>query len=373
MNLQDHHPGAAHLMLLDGVVHLDPEPAVLRAMLDGWARQQRVRYLKADTIGRRESLVNRLVTFSNQYPWQWTAPEVEAFFDQLRWRGQRIAVSTTRGYQGHVRLFLEFITDPRYGWPAVCRDRFGAVPQQLLDERNTVAHVGEYEGDPRRRPFTYDEVQQLFDAADQRVEDIRRRGRKGALAAQRDSALMKMVYAFGLRRSDAWGLDLADLRSNPKMRQFGRLGLIHVRWGKSSRGAPPKRRTVYLVPEMDWVMPVLTQWVDHLRAAFSPGAHPALWVTERRGRLSCRRMDEVFVEIRKLAGLDPLLDLHCLRHSYITHLIEFGYPERFVQDQVGHRYGSTTAVYTGVSPEYRNRLLTCALRDQHADLWGPSA
>ncbi|MFJ9460816.1 tyrosine-type recombinase/integrase [Kitasatospora sp. NPDC101447] len=371
MEKRDDHPGAAHLVLANGVVHLDPETAVLKAMLDGWARQQRVRFLKADTIDRRESLVNRLVTFSNLYPWQWTAPEVEAFFDHLRSRP--IAASTARGYQGHIRLFLEFITDPRYSWPDVCRDRFGAVPRQLLDEFNTVVHVAEYEGDPRRRPFTYDEVQQLFDAADQRVEDIRRRGRKGALAARRDSALIKMMYAFGLRRSDAWGLDLADLRFNSKMPQFGQYGLIHVRWGKSSRGAPPKRRTVYLVPEMDWVMPVLSQWVDELRPAFSPGAHPALWVTERRGRMSCRRMDDVFGEIRKLAGLDPLLDLHCLRHSYITHLIEFDYPERFVQDQVGHRYGSTTAVYTGVSPEYRNRLLTRALRGQHADLWGPSA
>ena len=57
-----------------------------------------------------------------------------------------------------------------------------------------------------------------------------------------------------------------------------------------------------------------------------------------------------------------MLDLHCLRHSYITHLIEFGYPERFAQDQAGHSYASTTAIYTGVSDEFRNRLLAKALR-----------
>ncbi|WP_329600093.1 tyrosine-type recombinase/integrase [Streptomyces pseudovenezuelae] len=66
------------------------------------------------------------------------------------------------------------------------------------------------------------------------------------------------------------------------------------------------------------------------------------------------------------------MDLHCLRHSYITHLIEFGYPERFVQDQVGHRYASTTAIYTGVSLEFRNRLLTQSLRDRHPELWEPA-
>lgn len=35
---------------------------------------------------------------------------------------------------------------------------------------------------------------------------------------------------------------------------------------------------------------------------------------------------------RRTAGL------HCLRHSYITHLVECGYPERFVQEQAAHHW-----------------------------------
>jgi site-specific recombinase XerC len=57
------------------------------------------------------------------------------------------------------------------------------------------------------------------------------------------------------------------------------------------------------------------------------------------------------------------------RHSYVTHLVEFGYPERFVSEQVGHAYASTTAIYTGVSDEFRNRLLAKALRERHPRLW----
>jgi hypothetical protein len=38
------------------------------------------------------------------------------------------------------------------------------VPAQIRHEWNTAAHVSDYEGDPRRRPLTYDEVQALFDA-----------------------------------------------------------------------------------------------------------------------------------------------------------------------------------------------------------------
>jgi site-specific recombinase XerD len=268
-----------------------------------------------------------------------------------------------------LRLFLGYVTDSRYGWPAVCEQRFGQVPRQLLDEWNTVGHRGDFEGGPGRRPLTYDEVQALFDAADSRVDQIRGRRRKGALAAHRDAALLKTVYAFGLRRREAWGLDMGDLRHNPKAAEFDRFGALFVRWGKGSRGGPPKRRTVLTVPEMDWVVPALQQWVDELRPLFDPGNHPALWVTERCGRLSSRGINEAFEQARDDAGLPTDLDLHSLRHSYVTHLIEFGYPEKFVQDQVGHLTASTTAIYSGVSDEFRTRLITKALRQRHDDLW----
>lgn len=50
-----------------------------------------------------------------------------------------------------------------------------------------------------------------------------------------------------------------------------------------------------------------------------------------------------------------------MRHSYVTHLIEDGFDPFFVQQQVGHRWGSTTALYTGVSSDYKNRVLKNAL------------
>jgi site-specific recombinase XerD len=361
-------PGAASLVLASGVVHLDPAPAVFEAMLDGWAMQQRTRFLQASTIRSRIDLVRRFAAFTNEYPWQWKPVEVEAFIDHLRSGARPIVVSTARGYQNTLRLFMEYVTDPRYEWPRECEDKFGHVPVQILHEWNTVAHVAEYEGDPRRRPLTYDEVQALFDAADGQVEQIRARRRKGALAAMRDAVLLKTIYAYGLRRREAWGLDLPDLRHNPKAPQHGRFGALYVRWGKASKGSPPKRRTVLTVPEMDWVVAALEQWLDEIRPAFTPGKLAAMWVTERQSRLSRRSVNEAFEEARAAAGLPDELDLHCLRHSYVTHLIEFDYPEKFVQDQVGHEYASTTALYTGVSDEYRNRLLQRSL-DRHGDRW----
>jgi hypothetical protein len=78
------------LVLASNVVHLDPQPAVFEAMLEGWADQQRARFLKADTIKPRLSLVRRFAAFTNQYPWQWQPAEVDAFFahvnsGRVRW------------------------------------------------------------------------------------------------------------------------------------------------------------------------------------------------------------------------------------------------------------------------------------------------
>ena len=210
--------------------------------------------------------------------------------------------------------------------------------------------------------MTFDEVQALFDAADGLAARIRSRRRKGAVQALRDAALLKCVYAFGLRRREAVMLDLVDLRRNAKQPQLDRFGALSVRHGKASRGGPSKRRTVLTVPEMGWIAETLGHYLEEVRPALSSsGSSPALWVTERGTRLSRRAANEAFCAARDAAGIDSSLDLHSLRHSYVTHLVEFDYPERFIQEQVGHSFSSTTAIYVGVSNEYRNRLLTQAI------------
>ncbi|MFJ1569869.1 tyrosine-type recombinase/integrase [Streptomyces erythrochromogenes] len=354
-------PGAIRLVRAANVAALDPEAAMFTAMLIEWEQQQRSRLLTKKTITDRLSLVRRFAEFTGTYPWDSTPKDVEAYFSTRLSRGE-LVWSTVRGQQGDLEMFCAFITDSRYGWAAACSKEFGRFPVQVCHDWNTAAHVVEYEGLPGRRALTFDELQTFFDAADDRVEETRRKRRKGVLAAWRDAILLKQVYAYGTRRRETAMLGLADLRRNPRAPQYGRVGAVEVRFGKASRGSPPKRRTVLTVPEAEWVVPLIEEWVAEVRPGFSPGRHPALWVTERCGRIGVRRLDEVFAPVRERAGLPGELDLHCLRHSYITHLVEFGYPERFVQQQVGHAYGSTTALYTWVSDEYRNRLIESALR-----------
>lgn len=346
--------GAAELVLVEGAVPLRPEPALFESMLEGWRHQQRARSLSASLVAARERLVRRFMDFASTWPWEWTAAQLEAFFDQGGW-----APSTMRFYQGSLELFLGYLTDPRYGWAEVCAERVGAVPAQIIDRWNKVAHASEYEGRPDRRPLTRVELQAFLDYADDRVETVIAGGHKGTLAAFRDATLFKVIYAFGLRRREAAMLDLTDVSANPAAPELGNLGAIHVRYAKANRGGPPRRRTVATV--MPWAAEALAQYLDEVRPLYPPETGVVMWPTERGGRISLRHIDDRFGAFRAGAGLPEGLTVHCLRHSYVTHLVEDGVDPLFVQHQVGHSWASTTAVYTSVGSDHKDRMLRATL------------
>ena len=154
-------------------------------------------------------------------------------------------------------------------------------------------------------------------------------------------------------------LDVADFAPNPAAPELGGLGVCHVRFGKAMRGSPPRRRAVATV--MPWAAEALAQYLDEVRPFVGVPSHPALWLTERGERISARSIDERFAAWRKAAGLPRELSVHCLRHSYVSHLIEDGADPLFVQQQAGHSWASTTAAYTTVGQDARNRMLRSAL------------
>ena len=346
--------GPAALVLVDGAVPLRPEPALFEAMLEGWRRQQAARRLTGPLIEGRVRLVRRFAAFTGAWPWQWTPAQVEDWIASGRW-----AHSTVRSYQGALAVFLGYVCDPRYGWIAECEQQVGSRPVQVCHEGNTAVHVAEYEGRPQRRPLTRDELQAFLDAADDHVERAAQSRRKGWPAAFRDATVFKVIYGWGLRRREAAMLDVADFAPNPAAPELGGLGVCHVRYGKAMRGSPPRRRAVATV--MPWAAEALAQYIEQVRPCHQAGGHPALWLTERGGRISARQIDDRFAAWRAAAGLPGELSVHCLRHSYISHLIEDGTDPLFVQQQAGHSWASTTAVYTTVGQDARNRMLRAAL------------
>jgi len=94
--------------------------------------------------------------------------------------------------------------------------------------------------------------------------------------------LFKVTYGWGLRRTETAKLDLADWGRNPAAAEFGRFGMLHVRYGKAVRGQPARRRNVASV--MGWAVEAVADYVENIRPRFGVVDHPALSVTERGGR-----------------------------------------------------------------------------------------
>lgn len=132
----------------------------------------------------------------------------------------------------------------------------------------------------------------FLDYADERVVEAGRLGRKGWLTAFRDATLFKVIYAWGLRRNEAAKLDVADFGTNPVAPELGRFGMLAVRWGKAAKGGPPRRRNVCTV--MPWAADVMAEYVADIRPLYGNEGQPALWPTERGGRISLAHINERF-------------------------------------------------------------------------------
>lgn len=347
---------SGRVFLVGSVPLLHPEVQTVEEMLDGWRNQQLCRNLDPDTIDDRVGLVRRFIAHTNEFPWSWTPAIVEEFFADLRGIKGR-AQSTIRGYQNGLRLFCSYIADPDYGWDRVCEQRFGTHPAQVFFAWNTATHVQDNEQDPQKRPFTKQELQDFFDHADDQVTLIANAKKKGWLPAYRDTVMFKVAYSYGVRFNELRHLQTVDFSRNPHAPEFGRYGVVKVRYGKAKKGSPPKRRTVLTV--FDWTPDIITDWLTHGQPYLDDGID--LFPSERGSLVAENTLLRRFRRYCNDLELSNGLDLHSFRRSYITHLIEDGWDAKFVQDQAGHEHASTTSLYTGVSSDFRTRTLRRAL------------
>ncbi|MCY7419580.1 MAG: tyrosine recombinase [Chloroflexi bacterium] len=171
----------------------------------------------------------------------------------------------------------------------------------------------------------------------------------------RDRALLELLYASGLRVSEALGLDLTDLSTT----------------GESVRvvGKGDRER---VVPVGDIALAALDRYVSDVRPGWLTGLSRSSAVTRgaavRARRAEQRRGGPLFLSQRgrrmgrmeawrvvqrsaQRAGLTAHVTPHTLRHSFATHLLEGGADLRVVQELLGHASITTTQLYTHLTGE----------------------
>jgi integrase/recombinase XerD len=294
--------------------------------------QPRTRHLE-----QRIRLIERFLAYTNEFPWTWTPAMVEEFFSDLRSISRR-KQSTIRGYQNAAAVLLPRQSSRLRLGPGVRAEiRCPSCPG--LFEWNTAAHVQDNEQSPAKRAFTKRELQDFFDHADDQVALIAASARKGWLPAHRDAVMFKLAYSYGLRFNELRHLQTGDFARNPHAREFGRYGVVHVGYGKPKRGSAHKRRSVLTV--FDWTPEAIADWLAHGQQCMDDGID--LFPSERGALVSEDTLLRRFGRYCNDLGLSAGLDLHSLRRSYATHLIEDGWDPMFVQ--LGHEHASTTALY----------------------------
>jgi integrase/recombinase XerD len=159
-------------------------------------------------------------------------------------------------------------------------------------------------------------------------------------AGVRDRALLELLYAAGLRISEAIGLDREDLSTDG--------AFVRV------IGKGDKER---LVPVGDLALDWLTRWIDGPRVALlgisqiDQRRGGPIFLGARGGRLARQQAWAVVKRAAARAGLAERVSPHTLRHSFATHLLEGGADLRIVQELLGHASISTTQLYTHLTGE----------------------
>jgi integrase/recombinase XerD len=154
-------------------------------------------------------------------------------------------------------------------------------------------------------------------------------------AALRDRALLEVMYACGLRASEAVDLTVAGLDLGA--------GILRAR-GKGS-----KER---LIPVGRQAVGAARTYLEHGRpklVGLRDERH--LFVNHRGAGLTRQGLYKIVQRHARAAGLEGRMSPHTLRHTFATHLLAGGCDLRSLQEMLGHADVATTQIYTHLSAD----------------------
>jgi integrase/recombinase XerD len=141
-------------------------------------------------------------------------------------------------------------------------------------------------------------------------------------------AVLMITYSSGLRASEAGRLKISDIDSKRM--------LVRIQQGKGGKDR-------YSILSFTALEQLRQYWRTY---------RPKEWLFEgaqKGAHLSTRAIQEIFYDAKKRAGIIKPVSVHCLRHSFATHLLEAGTNLHHIQLLLGHKSPTTTTIYLHVS------------------------
>jgi len=265
---------------------------------------------------------------------------------------RRYSAHTLRGYEGDLRDLRLFLRERERGLldartediRAFLGRRHRTLQPRSLHRKLSVIRVffryckrrGLVEANPTERlrsPALPRRLPTFLDH-DEMIALLRAPENKTLLGA-RDSALIEILYASGLRVSELVSLDLGDVDvagRTVRVLGKGRKERLVPFGGKASTAL-----SAYLIARQQIL----------LRRA-SIGSPLALFLNHRGGRLTDRSVRRLLDQAILRAGIDHHISPHTLRHTFATHLLQAGLDLRSIQELLGHASLASTQLYTHV-------------------------
>jgi len=183
-------------------------------------------------------------------------------------------------------------------------------PSALLESPRLGLHLPEV--------LTVEEIDAMIDAIDPLKAE-----------ANRDRAMMEVLYGCGLRVSELTGLEISRIYASE--------GYLVV------RGKGDKER---MVPMSESAVECIADWMkDRARMGVAPSARDTLFISARGTALTRQRVFQIVRALADAAGIRKVISPHTLRHSFATHLLEGGANLRAIQQMLGHASIDTTQIY----------------------------
>lgn len=285
--------------------------------------------LKAHLANPRTSLAFREIHLSRDL-----LDEIQAFSDWMR--NKRYSESTIKSYVESLQVFFRFLANKapeavtnqdleHFEKDFIIAGNYSVASQSQMingvklffsnrQNRQLDPEIIERPKKPRKLPdvLSKEEVKMILEAP----QNIKHK------------AMLSLIYACGLRRSELLNLRIGDVDAQRQ--------LLHVHQAKGRK---------------DRVVPLSDKIIDLLREYYK-AFRPKTWLFEgeQKGRqYSANSLRSILKQALKRAGIRKSVTLHTLRHSYATHLLESGTDLRYIQEILGHKSSKTTEIYTHVS------------------------
>lgn len=230
-----------------------------------------------------------------------------------------------------IRFYLMYLKDTKKDDNTSINRKLSSLRgfyKYLANEKIVKSNVFSLVNGPKKskklpRYFEYNELEELFDVPDTRTP-----------LGQRDSLILEMLYATGVRVGELVNIKVSDI-------DLGRRNIIILGKGNKER----------FVTYGEYCEDILKTYLNTGRVSLNVKQSDYLFLNNNGGQLTDRGVRFILDKLIQKTSLNKNISPHMIRHSFATHLLNEGCDLLTVQKLLGHESIKATQIYTHVTTD----------------------